>query len=459
MSDSCEESLQSLFSFFQNAAATHVDKYQSGVEKLSLPVIPVPLVLDICQQALELFRTEESLLTISSPVVIVGDVHGHMIDLLRIFHELGFPPARNYLFLGDFVDRGEFSSECVILILLLKVLFPRHVWLIRGNHEFSDLWMHCGFAAELGRNFQGRGVVEAFSTVFSYMPLGAVLFDSILCVHGGIGPALTCREQIKQIPRPVLSYESEPIASLMWSDPSNEVEYFKMSSRGLGFLFGKKALHTFLENEQLDLLVRGHVCVDGVQWDFGDKLVTVFSASNYCGVSNNRSGVLIVNGKGEYEPKLFVPLRYTRRYSVRFVDIRGPGQPSEIPNSHTMPNLQRTHLVSSQSLSTIGGVPVRHLAKVSVAQGKCECNGSSTSMRVKIPRAIPRPAMPHRGSHDRGQYISYEALSDSSSTEPVITPANGFKKFRQSMIARDVRPTPASLGAETSRPFRFQGFP
>ena len=460
MAETSDASLQELFKFFQGIASLDIERYNSGTEKLSLPVIPPPLVCDICHRALEIFRVEETLLKIDTPVVVVGDIHGHIVDLLRILHECGFPPARRYLFLGDFVDRGEFSSECVVFVLLLKILFPEYVWLIRGNHEFSDLWMHCGFATELARNYQGSLVGEGFTNVLTYMPLGALLFGSVLCIHGGLGPSLTCVEQINQIPRPVLSYESEPIASLMWSDPTTEIEYYRMSSRGLGFLFGEKALHTFLENEGLNLLVRGHECVDGIQWGFQNKLVTVFSASNYCGIANNRSGVLFVNGKNEYEGRVFGALRYLRRYNVRFVDVRSPIPPSgPVPVSRTVPCFSRGQLGQSQSMCQIAGVQARQIAKVTVTQGKNEkIEAGTKSMRSVLPRAMAKP-LPHRRSQDRGQYMTYEQLSDSSSTD-VITPANGYKKFRQSMNARDVRSTPTLLTptAEATRiSFRFSG--
>jgi serine/threonine-protein phosphatase PP1 catalytic subunit len=93
----------------------------------------------ICQAAREVFLTQPTLVELSPPVKIVGDVHGQYSDLIRLFEMCGFPPAANYLFLGDYVDRGKQSLETILLLLCYKIKYPENFFLLRGNHECANV--------------------------------------------------------------------------------------------------------------------------------------------------------------------------------------------------------------------------------------------------------------------------------------------------------------------------------
>ena len=96
-------------------------------------------IVAICQAARDVFLSQPTLIELSPPVKIVGDVHGQYSDLIRLFEMCGFPPAANYLFLGDYVDRGKQSLETILLLLCYKIKYPENFFLLRGNHECANV--------------------------------------------------------------------------------------------------------------------------------------------------------------------------------------------------------------------------------------------------------------------------------------------------------------------------------
>jgi protein phosphatase len=284
-------------------------------------VIPIPILRKLCAAAKFQFEREPMLLTLHQDCIIVGDLHGHILDLLRIFEEFGVPPRKRYLFLGDFVDRGEFSTETIILLLCLKALWPSSVGIIRGNHEFRDMW-HGGFAQELKSLYPKRNVTDLFESVFAVMPVAAIVNKSIICVHGGIGPSIESTKMIESMPRPLLTFDNTIACELLWSDPSEGLSGFLPSCRGLGYKYGKTAVIDFLESNGLDLLVRGHECLEkGFRYSLGGRVATVFSASSYCNSMNNCAAVLQVYKDGS-PPKThyFQPIPYVKRASACFLE-------------------------------------------------------------------------------------------------------------------------------------------
>ena len=93
----------------------------------------------VCQAARDIFLSQPTLIELSPPVKIVGDVHGQYSDLIRLFEMCGFPPSANYLFLGDYVDRGKQSLETILLLLCYKIKYPENFFLLRGNHECANV--------------------------------------------------------------------------------------------------------------------------------------------------------------------------------------------------------------------------------------------------------------------------------------------------------------------------------
>jgi protein phosphatase len=221
------------------------------------------------------------------------------------------------------IDRGEFSLEVCSLIFALKAHYPTQVFLIRGNHEFRFLCEKCGFQTDVTQGYgSSNGVFDAFIGAFSQIPLTALINEKILCVHGGLAPNWFSVRQATRIERPIDDFGDQLLDGMLWSDPSTSIELFAPSPRGTGNLFGEQAVTEFLDNNLLSLLVRAHECCDlGVSFMFNNRLVTVFSASNYNGLSTNNSAVLLIDEKGGWKGERFEPLDYLRRGSVTFLGV------------------------------------------------------------------------------------------------------------------------------------------
>jgi protein phosphatase len=288
--------------------------------RLQLPVVPIPILIAICDAVTALFKYEPSLLRLTVPTMVVGDLHGHIVDLFRTIGRFGLPPSYCYLFLGDLVDRGEFSTETTILIFVLKLIYPDFIYIIRGNHEFMDMAQSGGFCDELRSLYNTSRPETAIMAAFSYLPLAAMIGDHVLCVHGGLGPSMETLSQLDRIPRPITICCDDILQSLLWSDPIASIDGYRPSARGMGYHFGADVLSQFLDSQNLLYLLRGHECVDGgVEAQLGRRMYTVFGASNYCGKSGNKAGVLLVQPTGEKEPFFFAPAGYIRRTQAAFV--------------------------------------------------------------------------------------------------------------------------------------------
>ncbi|KAH0792762.1 Ser/Thr protein phosphatase [Histomonas meleagridis] len=304
---------QQILNIYKNIASIDIHKYETKEVQLTFPLIPAIVIQNLCQRLEEIFKNEPTCLEIEcNNIIVVGDIHGHILDLFRILSKFGFPPQQKYLFLGDLVDRGPFSLETITLVSVMKYLYPNDVYILRGNHEFTEVCARSGFLDETFRMFHNKSIFDYFLDAFSYIPLAAILNHKILCAHGGIGPSLLKIEQIKSIQRPIVDFSDSVVSTLLWSDPNKYSSGFEPSHRGIGYLYGTDAMNKFLENNNLTLFIRGHECVsDGIE--FNGKGVTVFSASFYCGKTPNRSGVIKVNAEGESEVFYFRKIQYLKR--------------------------------------------------------------------------------------------------------------------------------------------------
>ena len=238
----------------------------------------------ICQAARELFLTQPALLELSPPVKIVGDVHGQYGDLIRLFEMSGFPPNANYLFLGDYVDRGKQSLETILLLLCYKLKFPENFFLLRGNHECANVTRVYGFYDECKRRCNVK-IWKAFIDTFNTLPIAAIVAGKIFCVHGGLSPSLAHMDDIRQIARPTDVPDYGLLNDLLWSDPAEMESDWESNERGVSYCFGKKVILEFLQRHDFDLVCRAHMVVEDGYEFFSDRiLVTVFSAPNVSNV-------------------------------------------------------------------------------------------------------------------------------------------------------------------------------
>lgn len=259
----------------------------------------------ILNKSRSIFLDQPALLRLSPPVKIVGDIHGQFGDMIRMFNTCGYPPFTNYLFLGDYVDRGYKSLETILLLLCYKIKYPENFFMLRGNHELANITKIYGFYDECKRRLLSitgnHKVWKSFVDVFNTLPIAATINDKIFCVHGGLSPDLQDLEQIENLKRPTDVPDKGLLADLLWSDPDPKVKNFTFTNwprndRGVSYVFGRKHVDYFCQKFNFDLVVRGHMVVeDGYEFFNKRKLVTIFLAPNYCGEFNNFGALMNVD--------------------------------------------------------------------------------------------------------------------------------------------------------------------
>ena len=249
----------------------------------------------LCMTGREVFMSQPNLLELEAPIKICGDIHGQYSDLLRLFEYGGFPPEANYLFLGDYVDRGKQSLETICLLLAYKIKYPENFFLLRGNHECASINRIYGFYDECKRRYSIR-LWKTFTDCFNCLPVAALVDEKILCMHGGLSPELKSLEQVKRIPRPTDVPDTGLLCDLLWADPDKEVQGWGENDRGVSYTFGPDAVAEFLARHDLDLVCRAHQVVeDGYEFFARRQLVTIFSAPNYCGEFDNAGAMMSVD--------------------------------------------------------------------------------------------------------------------------------------------------------------------
>lgn len=295
-------------------------------------------ILELCNRAQEIIEKQPMLVKVDTPVKVFGDIHGQYSDLMRFFDLWGAPcnpedgnineeDNYNYVFLGDYVDRGNHSLETICLLLALKVKFPNKIMLLRGNHE--DRWINSGFGFldECENRLQENpdvpeSIFNRINNLFEYFPLGCLIEGIILCLHGGIGSSLKKLEQIESIPRPlevvheVQTPAEKLVVDILWSDPTDSDNDTGIQANhvrdphGTGNIvkFGPDVVKDFLLKNKIDKIIRAHECVmDGFERFAGGDLMTVFSATDYCGKHKNAGAILIITKKFVISPKLIYP--------------------------------------------------------------------------------------------------------------------------------------------------------
>ena len=161
------------------SSALIVDRDRRAITELrACKIIPEPQVREICHKARELLIEEANVVQVDAPVTICGDIHGQFHDLMELFRVGGDVPDTNYLFMGDFVDRGFYSLESFLLLLCLKVRYPDRITLIRGNHESRQITTVYGFYDECLRKYGSANVWRYCCEVFDYLALGAIVLGT-----------------------------------------------------------------------------------------------------------------------------------------------------------------------------------------------------------------------------------------------------------------------------------------
>mmetsp|Transcript_43168 Transcript_43168/g.115463 ORF Transcript_43168/g.115463 Transcript_43168/m.115463 type:complete len:503 (+) Transcript_43168:66-1574(+) len=263
--------------------------------------------LQIFQQVLEVLKAEKTVVDVEVPegeyINVCGDVHGQFYDLCNIFEKAGRPSEKNpFLFNGDFVDRGSFGVETVLLLFAFKVLYPQHMHLNRGNHETTNMNKMYGFEGEIKAKYKEADFMPLLTDIFQWLPLAHVIGGKVLVLHGGLfSKDDVTLDQLRKIDRHMEPPDEGPMTELLWSDPG-PLPGRQPSKRGVGVAFGPDVAERFLKANGLDLLIRSHECKDdGYEVEHGGRTITVFSAPNYCDQMGNQ-GALVRLAAPDFRP-------------------------------------------------------------------------------------------------------------------------------------------------------------
>ena len=243
----------------------------------------------------QIFMEQPVFIELDSPINICGDTHGQFYDLLRLFDYGGEPPKANYLFLGDYVDRGKNSIETICLLFAYKIRYKENFFMLRGNHESENINKIYGFFDECKRRYSVK-LWKLFSDCFNSLPIAALVNDKIICMHGGLSPDLTSLDQLKKIVRPTEIPDTGLLCDLLWSDPDKLASGWGENERGVSVTFSPQVVEEFLDKHDLDLICRAHQVVEnGYEFFANRQLVTLFSAPNYCGEFDNAGALMTID--------------------------------------------------------------------------------------------------------------------------------------------------------------------
>lgn len=292
-------------------------------------------ILSLTHEAINIVKDQPMVVKVTTPCKVFGDIHGQYTDLMTFFYKWGEPKegpngdilSVDYLFLGDYVDRGRMSLETICLLMALKVKYPNSIHLLRGNHEDRIINSNFGFAEECQKRLnddlmEDDSVFNMINYFFDYLPLCAIIDDQIFCLHGGIGSSVRKVVELESIPRPLEivheanNHQQQIVMDILWSDPTDydtEIGIHPNTQRdsnnyGNIVKFGPDIVKKFLQENSLSYIIRAHECVlDGFERFAGGLLITVFSATDYCQRHKNAGAMLIVKTNYEIIPHLIYP--------------------------------------------------------------------------------------------------------------------------------------------------------
>lgn len=255
-----------------------------------------------------IWKDEPNVLRLEDPVVISGDIHGQFFDLVNLLSIGGNPRNHKYIFLGDYVDRGCFGMEVILLLMCYKICYPTTMIMLRGNHESRHLTAYFNFKREVLYKYS-NAVYNAMMSAFDCLPLACILNNRFLCLHGGLSPELKRIADINAIHRFREPPSSGPMCDLLWADPLDEKEedpaasqhFVPNTTRGCSYVYSHAAACSFLQENNLITVIRGHEAQDEGYHLYKKTtkgfpaVICIFSAPNYCDTYDNRAAIVMLN--------------------------------------------------------------------------------------------------------------------------------------------------------------------
>ncbi|EQC25696.1 serine/threonine-protein phosphatase 2A catalytic subunit alpha isoform [Saprolegnia diclina VS20] len=252
-------------------------------------------IMELCKKAKEILSAESNVQPVRCPVTVCGDIHGQFYDLLELFCIGGQCPDTNYLFMGDYVDRGYYSLESVTLLVALKVRHRERITILRGNHESRQITQVYGFYDECLRKYGNANVWKYFTDLFDFLPMTALIENRVFCMHGGLSPSIDTLDHARALDRVQEVPHEGPMCDLVWSDPDDRCGW-GISPRGAGYTFGQDITEQFKRSNGLTFIARAHQLVmEGYQWTHNRGVVTIFSAPNYCYRCGNQAALMEID--------------------------------------------------------------------------------------------------------------------------------------------------------------------
>jgi len=260
------------------------------------------LILELISRVQETLQQEPNLISVSDPVTVVGDIHGQFFDLRTLIDVGGSFEDTQYLFLGDYVDRGSFSMEVVTYLYAVKLKYPKRVHLLRGNHESRQMTSYFNFREECEFKYDSW-VYNALMESFDSLPIAALINGQFLALHGGLSPDMNDYRLIQRLDRFQEPPKEGLLCDLLWSDPLDESRgrdpFAPNTVRGCAWSFSLTVANKFLAENNLLSIFRAHeVQKDGYKFHKTNpkssmpSVITIFSAPNYCDAYGNRGAVL-----------------------------------------------------------------------------------------------------------------------------------------------------------------------
>ncbi len=241
-------------------------------------------IKELLSRVRPLLEREENLIRVKGTVLVVGDLHGDFEAVKTIVNMWGEMDVDTLVFLGDYVDRGPHQLETINYLLALKLVYPKKVVLLRGNHETPSVNSYYGFLSVCRDVFgeEAQRMYNEYNILFSYLS-PAVLCNKIFMVHGGIPSTLQTLQDINLLEKGDLNADNDMLGQLLWNDPSEDYPGFELNwARGIHYTFGEDVFFEFLETHDIDMVIRAHeVFPEGYKYFFDRKLLSIFSSPNY----------------------------------------------------------------------------------------------------------------------------------------------------------------------------------